>query len=112
MIATLNRVVEFVDDHLTEDLEIDGLAQSLGTTEYHVRRMFSSLAGMPLSEYIRRSKKLWYSKWSSATSNVPSFSTRTRSRRIGVNSFSALAYDARAMTFHSSPSGLRPFSMG
>jgi len=54
VIATLNRVVEFVDDHLTEDLEIDRLARSLGTTEYHVRRMFSSLAGMPLSEYIRR----------------------------------------------------------
>jgi AraC family transcriptional regulator len=30
------------------------LARSLGTTEYHVRRMFSSLAGMPLSEYVRR----------------------------------------------------------
>jgi len=30
------------------------LAVSLGTTEYHVRRMFSSLAGMPLSEYVRR----------------------------------------------------------
>lgn len=25
-----------------------------GTTEYHLRRMFSSLAGMPLSEYVRR----------------------------------------------------------
>ena len=30
------------------------MAVSLGTTEYHLRRMFSSLAGMPLSEYIRR----------------------------------------------------------
>ena len=27
---------------------------TLGTTEYHLRRMFSSLAGMPLSEYVRR----------------------------------------------------------
>lgn len=54
MIAILNRVVEFVEDHLTEDIDIAGLARSLGTTEYHVRRMFSSLAGMPLSEYIRR----------------------------------------------------------
>ena len=54
MIAILNRVVEYVEDHLTEDIDVDGLARSLGTTEYHVRRMFSSLAGMPLSEYIRR----------------------------------------------------------
>ena len=26
----------------------------MGTTEHHLRRMFSSLAGMPLSEYVRR----------------------------------------------------------
>lgn len=54
MIALLNRVVEYVDDHLADELDIAGLASSLGTTEYHVRRMFSSLAGMPLSEYVRR----------------------------------------------------------
>lgn len=54
MIAILNRVVEYVEENLTEDIDVDGLARSLGTTEYHVRRMFSSLAGMPLSEYIRR----------------------------------------------------------
>ncbi|QKJ18068.1 AraC family transcriptional regulator [Microbacterium hominis] len=54
MIAILNRVVEHVEQNLTDDVDIDGLAKSLGTTEYHVRRMFSSLAGMPLSEYIRR----------------------------------------------------------
>jgi AraC family transcriptional regulator len=39
---------------LSDDVDLAGLAASLGTTEYHVRRMFSSLAGMPLSEYIRR----------------------------------------------------------
>ncbi|MDL5350154.1 AraC family transcriptional regulator [Microbacterium sp. zg-YB36] len=54
MIAVLNRLVEYVEDHLTEEIDIAGLARMLGTTEYHVRRMFSSLAGMPLSEYIRR----------------------------------------------------------
>ena len=54
VIAALNRLVEFVDDHLTEEIDIAGLAVGLGTTEYHLRRMFSSLAGMPLSEYIRR----------------------------------------------------------
>jgi AraC family transcriptional regulator len=54
VIAILNRVVGFVEEHLGEDIDIAGLSQTLGTTEYHVRRMFSSLAGMPLSEYIRR----------------------------------------------------------
>jgi AraC family transcriptional regulator len=54
MIAELNRLVERVEDHLTDDLDVAALSTGLGTTEYHLRRMFSSLAGMPLSEYIRR----------------------------------------------------------
>ena len=54
MIAVLNRLVDHVEAHLTEEIDVAELATTLGTTEYHARRMFSSLAGMPLSEYIRR----------------------------------------------------------
>ena len=54
MIAVLNRVVDVVEESLADEIDIGVLARELGTTEYHVRRMFSSLAGMPLSEYIRR----------------------------------------------------------
>jgi AraC family transcriptional regulator len=54
VIAELNRLVELVEEHLDDDLDVASLAVTLGTTEYHLRRMFSSLAGMPLSEYIRR----------------------------------------------------------
>ncbi|MFJ9797662.1 GyrI-like domain-containing protein [Streptomyces sp. NPDC101145] len=54
MISALNQLVDLVERHLAEEPDVDGLAASLGTTEYHLRRMFSSLAGMPLSEYVRR----------------------------------------------------------
>ncbi|MFB2581329.1 GyrI-like domain-containing protein [Herbiconiux sp. P15] len=54
MIAELNRLVELVERNLTGEIDVAELATGLGTTEYHLRRMFSSLAGMPLSEYIRR----------------------------------------------------------
>ncbi|WP_421735277.1 AraC family transcriptional regulator [Cellulomonas sp.] len=54
MIAWLNHLVDLVEENLTEELDVDGLATALGTTEYHLRRMFSTLAGMPLSEYVRR----------------------------------------------------------
>ncbi|MRG58394.1 helix-turn-helix domain-containing protein [Agromyces sp. CFH 90414] len=54
MIAVLNRLVEYLEQHLVEEIDVADVASRLGTTEYHVRRMFSSLAGMPLSEYIRR----------------------------------------------------------
>ncbi|MBM2619749.1 AraC family transcriptional regulator [Actinoplanes sp. LDG1-06] len=54
MITGLNRLVDLVEQHLGEELDVAAFARSLGTTEYHLRRMFSSLAGMPLSEYLRR----------------------------------------------------------
>jgi AraC family transcriptional regulator len=54
VIASLNRLVDLIEENLVEAVDIARLATSLGTTEYHLRRMFSSLAGMPLSEYVRR----------------------------------------------------------
>ena len=54
MIASLNRLVDLIEGNLAEEVDVAGLATTVGTTEYHLRRMFSSLAGMPLSEYVRR----------------------------------------------------------
>jgi AraC family transcriptional regulator len=54
MIAELNTLLELVEQRLTDNLDVASWARELGTTEYHLRRMFSSLAGMPLSEYVRR----------------------------------------------------------
>ena len=58
MIAELNTLIDVIESNLTADsaesVEVGALAARLGTTEYHLRRMFSSLAGIPLSEYVRR----------------------------------------------------------
>ncbi|WP_045740188.1 AraC family transcriptional regulator [Actinoplanes rectilineatus] len=59
MITALNHLVDIVEENLTGGSGVTGfdvtdVARTLGTTEYHLRRMFSSLAGMPLSEYVRR----------------------------------------------------------
>ncbi|WP_433676982.1 AraC family transcriptional regulator [Microbacterium gorillae] len=54
MIDILNRIVDEIESHLGDDIDIDALAARAGTTGYHARRMFSSLAGMPVSDYIRR----------------------------------------------------------
>lgn len=54
MIEILNRVVDEVEANLGDEVDIGALAVAGGTTEYHLRRLFSSLAGMPVSEYIRR----------------------------------------------------------
>jgi AraC family transcriptional regulator len=54
MIATLNSLVDLVERSIHEELDVAAFARDHGTTEYHLRRMFSTLAGMPLSEYVRR----------------------------------------------------------
>lgn len=54
MITELNRLVALVEARLTDDLDVAALAREVGTTEDHLRRMFSALAGMPLSDYVRR----------------------------------------------------------
>lgn len=54
MIDLLNRLVDEIEVRRGDDLDIDRLAADTGTTGYHARRIFSSLAGMPISDYVRR----------------------------------------------------------
>ena len=54
MLERLNQALEYVDSHLGQRIEVSELARIAVTSEYHFRRMFSALAGISLSEYIRR----------------------------------------------------------
>ncbi|OUD04242.1 AraC family transcriptional regulator [Streptomyces swartbergensis] len=54
MLERLNQAMEHIERHLDECLDVAEPARIATTSEYHLRRMFSALAGMPLSEYIRR----------------------------------------------------------
>ena len=51
---TWNRALQLIEDRLTDEIDVRDLARVTMTSEYHFRRMFSALAGIPLSEYIRR----------------------------------------------------------
>ncbi|MEU2679099.1 AraC family transcriptional regulator [Streptomyces sp. NPDC007107] len=54
MLDRLNQAMEHIESHLDQPVDVAGLARLAMTSEYHFRRMFSALAGLPLSEYIRR----------------------------------------------------------
>ncbi|MCR8941757.1 AraC family transcriptional regulator [Streptomyces sp. OUCMDZ-4982] len=54
MLERLNEAMEYIESHLGERIEVTDLARTAMTSEYHFRRMFSALAGVPLAEYIRR----------------------------------------------------------
>ncbi len=50
----LNRMLESIEQRLDGEIDVAGLARAALTTEHHLRRMFSALSGMALSEYVRR----------------------------------------------------------
>ncbi|ALL79522.1 AraC family transcriptional regulator (plasmid) [Pseudonocardia sp. EC080610-09] len=49
-----NRAMDAIEEHLDHDVPVRDVAAVALTSEYQLRRVFSMLAGMPLSEYIRR----------------------------------------------------------
>jgi AraC family transcriptional regulator len=53
-LASLNSALQYIEDNLTEDIDLKEAARLAHCSEYHFTRMFSFLAGIPLSEYIRR----------------------------------------------------------
>ncbi|HEX8867524.1 MAG TPA: AraC family transcriptional regulator [Lentzea sp.] len=56
VLERLNEAMTRIEADLDGEVDVKVLARIAGTSEYHLRRMFSALAGIPLSEYIRRRK--------------------------------------------------------
>ncbi|MGW7634907.1 AraC family transcriptional regulator [Streptomyces decoyicus] len=54
MLERLNQAMEHIECHLDQRIEVSDMARQVLMSEYHFRRLFSALAGIPLSEYIRR----------------------------------------------------------
>ena len=53
-IERLNKAINYIEEHITEEINYDELAQIACCSTYHFQRMFAYMAGVPLSEYIRR----------------------------------------------------------
>lgn len=52
----LNKAMAYVELHLFDEINIATVAQFSGCSVYHFKRVFSFLAGMPFSEYVRLRK--------------------------------------------------------
>lgn len=50
----LQAAIDYIETHLTEDIDVHTVAAQAYFSAYHFQRIFSSLCGMPLGEYIRR----------------------------------------------------------
>ncbi|MFI7216323.1 AraC family transcriptional regulator [Micromonospora maritima] len=54
MLDRLNQAMDHLEQRLDQPLDVPELARIACVSEHHFRRLFSALAGVPLSEYVRR----------------------------------------------------------
>lgn len=55
-IERFNEAISYIEEHLTEEIDYEQLGRIACCSSYHFQRMFTYMAGVPLSEYIRRRK--------------------------------------------------------
>lgn len=54
MLVQFNEAMAYIENNLLKMIEPHQISHIAGCSEYHFRRMFSFISGMPLGEYIRR----------------------------------------------------------
>lgn len=55
-VERLNEAISYIEEHLTDEIDYEKLGQIACCSAYHFQRMFTYMAGISLSEYIRRRK--------------------------------------------------------
>ncbi|WP_416729881.1 AraC family transcriptional regulator [Fictibacillus sp. JL2B1089] len=53
-LKSMNDALQYMEEHLQYEIDFAEVAKRAVCSEYHFKRMFSFLAGIPLSEYVRR----------------------------------------------------------
>lgn len=53
MLQQFNQLMNYIDNNLTKEISGKEISKIVGLSEYHFKRMFSYMAGMSLSEYIK-----------------------------------------------------------
>lgn len=52
-IAGIQRAINYIEDHITEELDYEAIARDSFSSSFHFQRVFSILCGYTLGEYIR-----------------------------------------------------------
>ena len=55
-VERLNQSIQYIEEHLTDEIDYAQLGRIACCSAYHYQRMFAYMAGIPLAEYIRRRK--------------------------------------------------------
>ncbi|MEH7112840.1 AraC family transcriptional regulator [Neobacillus niacini] len=54
MVESLQKALDYMEEHLLEQLSIETIAKQANMSEFHFQRIFSILTDIPVGEYLRR----------------------------------------------------------
>ncbi len=57
-IERLNQAIDYIEEHLKDDIDYEQLGKIACCSTYHFQRMFTYMAGITLSEYISKKKNV------------------------------------------------------
>ena len=46
--------IDYIETHLSENLDLDGIAEAVNYSKYHLHRMFTATVGMTIHDYVQR----------------------------------------------------------
>ncbi|MBE6695365.1 MAG: helix-turn-helix transcriptional regulator [Ruminococcaceae bacterium] len=55
-IQKIEEIIDYIENHLTSEIDCEELALRMTLSVYEFRRIFSFIVGVPISEYIRKRK--------------------------------------------------------
>ncbi len=55
-VGRINRVMDFIEKHLEDDLNLEKLAEIANFSPFHFHRLFSAMSGETLNKFIRRTR--------------------------------------------------------
>lgn len=82
----MNEALNYIEENLTNDIDLKEVAKIALCSEYHFQRMFSFLAGVTLSEYIRR-RRLTLAAFELNKSNIRVIDTAVKYGYSSADSF-------------------------
>lgn len=69
LLKSMNEAIKYIEENLTNEIDFKEVARLAYCSEFHFKKMFSFLAGVTLSEYIRR-RRLTLAAFELKDSNV------------------------------------------
>ena len=84
-ITGIQNAINYIEDHLTEELDYETIAKESFSSSFHFQRVFSILCGYTLGEYIRnRRLTLAVAELASTKRSRKSMASRHRRRAASV----------------------------